>query len=165
MDVADKESGRKDLIITRTFDVPRELAWKAWTDPKLMAKWWGPRGVTNPTCKLNAKPGGEIYIVMLAGKELGNFAGQKWPMKGTFQELTRPERLVYTSAALDDKKGVMIETKNVLMLEKLGDKTKMTLHIVVTKVSPRGEFALSGMETGWNQSIDKLGELLEKAKQ
>ncbi len=79
MDVADKESGRKDLIITRTFDVPRELAWKAWTDPKLMAKWWGPRGVTNPTCKLNAKPGGEIYIVMLAGKELGNFAGQKWP--------------------------------------------------------------------------------------
>ncbi len=60
-------------------------------------------------------------------------------MKGTFQELTRPERLVYTSRLFIDKKGVMIETKNVLMLEKLGDKTKMTLDIVRDKgIAERG---------------------------
>lgn len=155
---------KKELTITRVFDAPRELVWKAWTDEKLLARWWGPRWVTNPTCEWDARPGGEIYIVMLAGKELGNFAGQEWPMKGKFQELTPPERIVYTSSALDDKKGILIETSNTLILEKLGTKTKMTLRIVVTKTSPGSEFALAGMETGWNQSIDKLGEELTKHK-
>jgi uncharacterized protein YndB with AHSA1/START domain len=58
----------------------------------------------------------------------------------------------------------MIEAENTLTLEKLGSKTKMTFHTAVTKVSPKGEAALTGMETGWTQSIDKLGELLKKMK-
>lgn len=66
----------KEFTITRMFDAPRELVWKAWTDQKLIRKWWGPRGVTNPTCEWDARPGGKIDLVMLAGKELGQFAGQ-----------------------------------------------------------------------------------------
>ncbi len=153
---------KRELVITRVFNAPRELVWKAWTDPDLLTKWWGPRGVTTPTCEVDARPGGAMYIVMLAGKELGDFAGQEWPMKGEFHELVPPERMVYTSSALDDKKGVMLESKSTLTLEKLGTKTKMTLHIKVTKISPGGKFALAGMETGWNQSLDKLGEQFEK---
>jgi uncharacterized protein YndB with AHSA1/START domain len=106
MDIADIVNSKKELTITRTFNSQRELVWEAWTDPKLVAKWWGPRGVTNPICELDTSPGGAIYIVMLAGKELGNLAGQEWPMKGTFKELTPPERLAYTSEALDDKKAL-----------------------------------------------------------
>lgn len=160
--MAREDQSKRELTLTRVFDAPRGLVWKAWTDLKLVTRWWGPRGVTTPTCELEARPGGEIYIVMLAGKELGNFAGQRWPMKGTFSELTPPEKLAYTSSALDDKKGVLLETKSILTLEELGSKTKMTLRIAVTKVSPGGEFALAGMETGWNQSLDKLGEELSR---
>ena len=160
--MAKENEAKKELILTRVLDAPRELVWKAWTDPKLVSKWWGPRGVTTPTCEMDVRPGGEMYIVMLAGKELGSFAGTEWPMKGTFEELTPPERLVYMSAALDDKRGIMLETRTILTLEKLDKKTKMTMKIVVTKISPGGEFALAGMEQGWNQSLDKLGEFVVK---
>ena len=62
---------KKELTITRIFDAPRDLVWKAWTDQKILQKWWGPKGVTNPICEWDARLGGNIYIVMLAGKELG----------------------------------------------------------------------------------------------
>jgi uncharacterized protein YndB with AHSA1/START domain len=153
--------GKKDLKITRVFDAPRELVWKAWTDEKQIAKWWGPRGVTNPTCVWDAKPKGKISIIMLAGKELGNFAGQKWPMAGTFREVTPQSRIVFVSNALDDVKNILIESEVTVDLEELGKKTKLMLHIVVTKVDEeRAAFALQGMEAGWTQSIDKLGEAL-----
>lgn len=153
---------KKELVITRVFDAPLELVWKAWTDPMLLQKWWGPKWVTNPTCEWDAKPGGKINIVMLAGKEMGSFAGVKWPMRGTFREVIPQSRLVYTGEALDDVKDVMIESENTVEFEEMGGKTKMTLHIVITKSGgPRAEFALQGMEMGWNQSIEKLGKELE----
>ena len=152
---------KRDLVITRVFNAPRELVWRAWTDPRILKKWWGPRGVTNPTCEWDARPGGKINIVMLAGKELGNFAGQKWPMNGTFREVTPQSRLVYTSNALDDIKDVLIETEVTIDFEDLRGKTKMRLHIVVTKADEKkAAFALQGMEVGWNQQIDKLNEEL-----
>lgn len=156
-------SNNKELTITRVFDAPRELVWKAWTDPKILEKWWGPRGVTNPVCEWNAKPGGNINIVMLAGKELGNFAGQKWPMTGTFKEVTPQSRIVYISNALDDVKNIMLEAETTVDFEELEKKTKMNLHVIVTKADEKkAAFALQGMEMGWNQSIDKLQEELER---
>ena len=151
----------RELTITRTFDAPHELVWRAWTDQKTLKRWWGPRGVTNPVCVWEARPGGRIEIVMLAGKELGNFAGQRWPMKGTFREVTPQSRIVYTSEAIDDVKEILLETETTVELKEISGKTEMRLHIVVTKAGPKAEFALQGMETGWNQSIDKLGEELE----
>ncbi len=153
---------RKELVITRTFNAPRELVWRAWTDQNMIKRWWGPRGVTNPTCEWDARPGGKINIVMLAGKELGDFAGQKWPMTGTFREVTPQSRLVYTANALDDVKDILLETETTVDFEGLGGKTKMKIHIVVTKAGPKAAFALQGMEVGWNQQIDKLGEMLGK---
>jgi uncharacterized protein YndB with AHSA1/START domain len=155
---------KRELVVTRTFDAPLDLVWRAWTDPEIIKRWWGPRGVTNPTCEWDARPGGKIDIVMLAGKELGSFEGQKWPMRGTFREVTPKTRIVYTSDALDDVKEVMIEAQTTIDFEALGDKTKMKLHIVVTKLGgPKAQFALQGMEMGWNQSVDKLNGELEKS--
>lgn len=153
---------KRELTITRTFDAPRGLVWKAWTDQKMIKKWWGPKGVTNPTCEWDAKPGGKIYIVMLAGKELGDFAGQEWPMKGVFREVAPQSRLVFTSNALDDVKDILIESEVTVDLEAVGDKTMMKLHIVVVKADAKAAMALQGMETGWNQSIDRLTEHLAK---
>lgn len=155
---------QKELIITRVFDAPRDLVWRAWTDPEMVKRWWGPRGVTNPTCELDARPGGKIDIVMLAGKEMGNYAGQRWPMTGTFREVTPQSRLVYFSGAVEEADGTtFVETETTVDFEDLKGKTRMRLHIVVTKAAgPKAEFALQGMEMGWTQSIDKLGEELGK---
>lgn len=154
----------RELNITRTFDAPRELVWRAWTDPELVARWWGPRGVTNPTCEWDARPGGKIYIVMLAGKELGPAEGMKWPMKGTFREVVPEKRIVYTSGALDDVdrgSDTFIEQTATIEFEDLGNKTRLNVHLVITKAEgPKAPAAMQGMTMGWNQQVDKLGEEL-----
>jgi uncharacterized protein YndB with AHSA1/START domain len=85
-------------------------------------------------------------------------------MKGAFNEVIPPKRIVYTSSAIEDVNGnPQLENKVTIMLEELRRKTKMTLHVVVTKAGPGTEGPLSGIEIGWNQSIDKLGEELGKS--
>ena len=155
------EESKKELTLTRTFDAPRDLVFKAWTDPEMVAQWWGPRGVTNPTCEWEARPGGNIHIVMLAGEELGPMKGQEWPMTGEFKEVEEPEKLVFTGNAIIEGKEVLQHLCTVTFDEKDG-KTQMTVHIVVTRTTPEAAGPLSGMEMGWNQQLDKLGEFLQK---
>src|SRR5471030_3335358 len=80
----------REFVITREFDAPRELVFKAWTDPKHLAQWWGPRGFTNPVCEWDVRPGGKIYDVMRAPN------GVDYPMGGEFCEIVPPERLVFS---------------------------------------------------------------------
>lgn len=149
-----------EVTITRTFDAPRELVFKAWTDPEIMAKWWGPKGVTNPTCEIDAKVGGRIRIVMLAGKELGPLAGQRWPMKGIFKEVKPPERLVFVNQAVDEDDNILIDALTTVTFEEENGKTKMTMKTAAKGVSTQAPKMLEGMETGWRQSFDKLVENL-----
>lgn len=153
------ENSNRELTITRVFNAPREAVFKAWTDPALLAQWWGPTGVTNPVCEVDVRPGGAINIVMLAGEELGELKGSKWPMTGTFQEITPPEKLVYVSSAIMDDKPIL-ECTNTVTFEEHEGQTKLTLHIVVTKTTPEAAGPLAGMEMGWSQSIDKLAKLI-----
>jgi len=88
-------ANERTVVITRVFDAPRELVFKAWTDAKHLAQWWGPKGFTNPICEVDARPGGNLRIVMRAPD------GAEHPMTGVFREVTAPERLVFTSAAVD----------------------------------------------------------------
>jgi uncharacterized protein YndB with AHSA1/START domain len=154
---------KKEVTITKIFDAPRAVVWQAWTDPKIVTKWWGPRGVTTPTCEVDARKGGKINIVMLAGKELGPAEGTKWPMTGTFEEVTPQTKLVYSANALDEGSKTLLETTTTVTFEDLQGKTKLTVHVLLTKSSdtPQAKFAIQGMEMGWNQSVEKLGEMLE----
>ena len=56
--------GQASVTLTRIFDAPRALVWKAWTDPKMMAQWFGPRGFSNPVCELDVRVGGSLRVVM-----------------------------------------------------------------------------------------------------
>lgn len=145
----------KELTLTRVFDAPREKVWKYWTDPKLLQQWWGPYGVTNPTCVWEAVPNGKINIVMLAGDELGPLNGQEWPMTGTIEQLQEPEKLVFTANAIQDGKAILEHRTTVTLVQQDG-KTYMTVHIVVTMTTPEAAGPLQGMEQGWNQQLDKL---------
>ncbi len=152
----------RELTITRTFDAPREIVWKAWTDQKTVQRWWGPRGVSNPTCVWEARPNGRIEIVMLAGKELGPAAGQRWPMNGVFREVKPMSRLAFTSNAIDDRQEALLENEVTVDFTDENGKTKMVLRVAVMKaVAGKTEMMLQGMEMGWNQQIDKLGEAVE----
>ncbi len=145
------------LVITRVFDAPRDLVFKAWTDPKHVAQWWGPKGFTNPVCELDVRPGGAIRIDM-RGPD-----GVIYPMKGVFHEIVEPERLVVTTSALEDEEGnPQLEVLTTVTFAEYNGKTKLMLQAVVVKSAPAAAGALAGMEQGWRQSLDRLAEYLGK---
>lgn len=149
-------SKKLDLVITRVFDAPRELVFKAWTDPKHVAQWWGPHGFTNPVCELDVRPGGAIRIHM-RGPD-----GTIYPMTGVYQEIVEPERLVFTSAALDEKGNSLFEVLNTMSFAERGGKTTLTLHARVVKTTAKAAPYLEGMSEGWKQSIERLEAHLAK---
>jgi uncharacterized protein YndB with AHSA1/START domain len=147
----------RELVITRIFDAPRDLVFKAWIDPTHLAQWWGPKYFTNPVCEVDARPGGSLLIHM-AGPD-----GTVYPMRGVFNELIEPERLVFTAIAIEDEEGnVHLETRTSVTFEDDGGKTKLTMHALVTRATPAAEGALAGMEEGWNQSLDSLDEYIRR---
>ncbi len=146
----------QELVLTSVFDVPRELVFKAWTDPKRVAQWWGPHGFTNPVCELDARPGGAIRIHM-RGPD-----GTVYPMTGVYQEVVEPERIVFTSAALDEKGHPMFEVLTTVTFAEQGGKTKQILRARVIRRTAQAAPYLAGMEAGWTQSLERLAESLAK---
>jgi uncharacterized protein YndB with AHSA1/START domain len=151
----------QELTLKRTFDAPRELVLKAWTDPSLLAKWWGPKDFTTPICQVDARKGGKLYIVM-HGPKNSDFDIDLLTT-GVFQEFDPPSRFVFSNEALPDENGnPHLATLCTVTFVEVGGKTEMTLHILLVKATPAAAGALAGMEMGWSQSLDKLVELLIK---
>ena len=124
---------RQELILTRIYGAPRSLVFKAWTDARHMARWWGPRGFTNPVCEVDVCPGGLIRIDM-RGPD-----GTTYPMKGVFQEIRELERLVFTSTALEDEHGKpLLEILNTVTFDDFKGITKLTLHAVLLQTAQLG---------------------------
>jgi uncharacterized protein YndB with AHSA1/START domain len=148
------ESSEWDLVMSRVFDAPRKLVFKAWTDTKHMAQWWGPKGFTNPVCELDVRVGGGIRIHMRAPN------GVVYPMKGVFEEIDEPERLVFVSSALDGKGNSMFDVLNTVTFAEQQGKTTLTLQARVIKATAQAPQYLQGMQAGWTQSLDRLGNHL-----
>jgi uncharacterized protein YndB with AHSA1/START domain len=140
----------RELTITRTFDAPRALVFRAWTDAKQLAQWWGPKGFTNPVCEIDARVGGALRIHMRAPD------GSVYPMKGEIRELVPPERLVFTNIAVDAAGNHLLEGLTTVTFVEEGGKTTMTLRTRATVIVDYAAAYLQGMEAGWTQSIDKL---------
>ncbi len=155
---AAKPSAEREVIITRIFDAPRELVFKMWTDPKHVAQWWGPKGFTNPVCEMDARPGGALRIVM-RGPD-----GAEYPMTGVFREITAPERLVFTTVAVDKEGHPLLEGLTTVTFARHGGKTKLTLKTRAVGLVAQAARMLEGMEAGWTQSIDRLEEHVARAR-
>lgn len=154
---APSEFGEGTVTITRVFDAPRALVWQAWTDPKMMAQWFGPRHFTSAVPEYDVRVGGALRIVM-HGPD-----GNDYPMKGMFREVVAPERLVFTNIALDNDGKHLLEGLTTVTFAEQSGKTTMTLHTHAVGRVPIAKQMLSGMNAGWTQSIDKLQELVAKA--
>jgi uncharacterized protein YndB with AHSA1/START domain len=146
----------------RVVDAPREAVWKAWTDPKLVAQWWGPNGVTIPECEIDPRVGGTIYIVMLAGDAMGPYKGTRWPMKGEFTKVERLSRLTYKAKAWTEGQGpeTQIDQITDISFTDQQGKTKVTIKVTITNADTAPKAALEGMSYGFNQQLDKLSEFL-----
>src|SRR5450631_188479 len=83
------DTSDREIVITRVFDAPRELVFKAWTDPKHLVHWWGPNGFTNTFHEVDIRPGG-VWRFTMHGPD-----GVDYPNRIVFEEIVKPERIVY----------------------------------------------------------------------
>ncbi len=151
------EPTARTLVLTRVFDAPRDLVFRMWTDPTHLARWWGPKGFTNPVCKADARPGGALRIVM-RGPD-----GNEYPMIGVFREVAPPERLVFTNVAVDGEGNPILDGLTTVTFAEEGGKTKLTLETRGAALVPYAAAYLNGMEAGWTQSLERLAEYLATA--
>jgi uncharacterized protein YndB with AHSA1/START domain len=134
----------REFTITRVFDAPRELVWKAWTDPEHVARWFGPRGFTTPlsTITMDVRTGGSFELMMVADDD-----GKEYPAGGTFLEIVEPERLVWRDRDID-------LTVTVTFTD-LGGRAEMTCHVV-------GKTGGAQAYDGWSTMFGKLAESLAR---
>jgi uncharacterized protein YndB with AHSA1/START domain len=149
--------GEGTVDIVRTFDAPRALVWKAWTDPKMMAEWFGPRQFTSSVPEYDVRAGGKLRIVM-HGPD-----GNDYPMKGVFHEVTPPEKLVFSNIAIDNDGNHLLEGETTVTLTEQGSKTTMRVQSRAVGRVPFAPQMLAGMNEGWKQSIDKMEELVARS--
>src|SRR5262245_34527176 len=112
---------RRDVSITRELSAPRSRVFQMWTEPGLLAQWWGPQGFTNPVCEVDARPGGAIRIHMRAPD------GVVHPMRGTFREVAAPERRVFTTVAEDNAGNPLLEGLTTVTLAEHDGGTRLTV--------------------------------------
>jgi uncharacterized protein YndB with AHSA1/START domain len=146
--------GEREVVLTREFDAPRKLVFKAWTDPKHLSLWFGPKMFTIPVCEVDLRVGGRWHMVM-RGPD-----GSEYPCGGVYEEIRDPERLVFTNDAVDKDGNTIIAGHTAVTFEDHGGKTRLTLKTRGTAMVAYAADYLKGMEMGWSQSLEKLAEEL-----
>jgi uncharacterized protein YndB with AHSA1/START domain len=147
----------RTIDLTRIYDAPRTLVWKVWTDPVHVARWWGPHGFSTPVCEWDARVGGKILLVMKG-------MGIEHPMTGDFLDVVPPERLVFTAVARDARNAPLLEAHTIVTFNERGGKTIVSVKQTGNAIAEIAPQMLAGMETGWSQSLERLGDEIAAAK-
>jgi uncharacterized protein YndB with AHSA1/START domain len=148
------EPGRHDIIITRTFDAPRDLVFKTMTDPKAIPNWWGPRQYTTEVDQMDARSGGAWRFINRDAD------GNEFGFHGVYHDLVPGERIIQTFEWEGLPGHVSLETST---LEEAGGKTLMSNLAVFQTIEDRDGMA-SAMGDGASETFDRLAELVEKAR-
>ncbi len=153
------EPGRQELFITREFDAPRELVFRAFTEPELYVQWLGPRGFNMTLEAFEPRNGGRWRYTHR------DQDGNEFAFRGVFHEVLVPERIIDTFEfeGLPEAGHVCLET---LTFESLpGGRTRITAQSVFQSVADRDSALESGMEVGVSDSHERLAELLATVSQ
>jgi uncharacterized protein YndB with AHSA1/START domain len=140
----------QEITLTRVFDAPRELVWRAWTEPDRLVQWWGPPGWSTPleTVTMDVRPGGTMRLTSVSED------GNEMTVVGVYREVVEPERLAFDEPAEDSwHEGA----ESVVTLNDLGDgRTEMVMQSTIQTTDEMREQAAAGM----NGTLDRLAEHL-----
>lgn len=155
---------KRDLVVTRAFDAPIELVWKAWTKPEHVMQWWGPEYFTSPSAEIDFREGGMSLVCMRAPKEFG---AQDMYSTWVYQKIVPMERIEFIQN-MADKDGNLVDpvkmglpaefpkdVRTVVTFKDLGNgRTEMT---VTEYDMPASDTEMGrNAEIGLNQSLDKM---------
>lgn len=162
-------AGVKPFVISRVFNAPRELVWKAWTEPERMAKWWGPKGASVGVIKIDLRVGGTNHY---------NFRYADMDMWGKmyYREITKPERMVWVNTFSDEKGGITrhplaptwpAEILTTVTFVESSGKTTVTVEWIPINATEEElktfEAGRSSMNQGWNGTFEQLDAYLAKS--
>lgn len=143
----------RELVMTRTFDAPRELVWEAWTNPKHVALWWGPNGFTNTIYEMKVSRGGQ-WRFMMHGPD-----GVDYPNRIVFTEVVEPEKLVYIHGEDKDNDPNTFEV-TVTFEAVAKKKTVLTMRLVMKTAKALLDAKKFGAVEGGQQTLQRLGVYL-----
>ena len=143
----------REIHIEREFDAPRDVVFATFTDPELAPEWYGPLGTTTIVDQMDVRPGGSWRFVTR------NPDGSETAFRGTYREVTPPERIVQTFEWEGMPGHVSVETAE---FEDLGDRTKLVVTSIFHTTEERDGMLGSGMEVGMNETYSRLDELLAR---
>jgi len=144
----------KEIVLSRTFDAPRELVWRAWTELKHLERWWGPDGFTTTTHEIEVRPGG-VWRFIMHGPD-----GVDYKNRILFRDVTPPERLVY--AHDDDGEGASPAFLTTVTFVDVNGKTEVTMRSQFASKAERDRVVDEfGAIEGGKQTLARLAEYLE----
>lgn len=148
------EPGKQELIVVREFEAPRDLVFKAFTDPKLVAKWLSPKRMTTRIDKFEAKNGGSWRYIQTDDK------GNEYIFRGVTHEIVAPERIIQTFEfeGLPEKGHVALETTVFETLP--NNRSRIVNKTVFQSIEDRDGMVAAGMEGGMNEAYEQLDDLL-----
>ncbi len=164
------QSAGKPFIISRTFDAPRDRVWKAWTERERLMHWFGPKGFTMTTAKMEFRSGGTFHYCLRAPN-----GGDMWG-RFVYREIVAPERIVWVNSFSDEKGGITrhpfsseawpLEMLSTATFADEGGKTRLTIEW--SPLNPTDEerktfdSSHDGMKQGWTGPFEQLAEYLAK---
>jgi uncharacterized protein YndB with AHSA1/START domain len=143
----------REIRIERMFDAPREAVWDAIVDPELVVQWWGPRGTTTTVDRWEVR-GGTDWRLLITSAD-----GRQNGFRGTFREVSAPERIVRTFEWEGMPGHIAVET---MVLEQVGPATRLEVRSLFHTTEERDGMLASGMERGTNDSYGRLDEVLAR---
>jgi uncharacterized protein YndB with AHSA1/START domain len=140
----------QEIEITRVYEAPRELVWRAWTEAEELVRWWGPPGWSTPleTVTMDVRPGGEFRLISLSDE------GLEMPVVGVYREVVEPERLVLDEPA---EQAWHEGAESVVTFTELGDgRTEVAIRATIQTTD---EMRVNA-ERGMRETFDRLGDHL-----
>ena len=146
---ATQPTAQHELVITRTFDAPRALVFKAWSAPEHMVRWLGPKDFTAPHCTMEFRVGG-AYRACICSPD-----SKEYWMRGIYREIVKPERIVFTFSWEEDGERGHENLITVTFAEQ-GEKTHMTFRQAFFEFVEQRD----SHHEGWSECIDRLAQYL-----
>jgi uncharacterized protein YndB with AHSA1/START domain len=152
--------GEREFIMERMYDAPRELVFKAFTEPGHLSRWWAPGGYTIPVCRIDLRPGGIWHYCMQSPEGYRHWA------RSVYREIVQPERIVYTSTFADEDanpvEGIPEHLATITFGEYEG-KTKVSVRIQLASAKDLGATLEMGMVQGLTETLNNnLANLLKE---
>jgi uncharacterized protein YndB with AHSA1/START domain len=147
-------AAKRELVLTRLIDAPRERLFRCWTEPELLKQWFAPLPYTITHAELDVRSGGSNYIVMRSPE------GQDMPLRGVYLEVVPNERVVFTDAYTrpwepSDKPFFT----GIITFEDEGGKTRYTARALHWTAEDCEAHAKMGFHEGWGQCADQMAAL------